>query len=375
MPVPKGAKHGDDHHDGGVATEPHNDPKHGVSKRIKGMEGNGFYNKNSRCQAAASEFGLPVWREAILQFLAHHNNQSFLQARLQTLHIADYGSSQGRNSIPVIKAALETIPEHAVVAVTHLDLPTNDFNSLIQVTADFKEGYAKSDRHDVYISARGRSFYEKSFPDASVHLAWSAIAAHWLSEVPAAPLNHFSVHRATNTERTQWVDQARKDWFNFVKFRSEELISGGHFVQVGITRDADGSTGGEGAFDVLELTLKAALSKEQYGALRSPVYTRSHEEWLEPFLAQPDVWTVKHVSYHTAINPFVAEFETDHDLEKFIESACGIVRAAYFPGLFRNEDAYDIERIYDRFRAHFRSNPFHYGALDWRLIVLDVERR
>jgi len=223
------------------------------------------------------------------------------------------------------------------------------------------------------VSARGGSFYDKVFPDASIHLGWSAFAAHWLSEVPDAPLNHFSAARATNPEKRIWVEHARKDWHNFVRHRAGELVSGGQFVQVGIARDENGITGSEGSFDLMEQTLKPMLSKEQYDALRLPGYNRSKEEWLEPFLAEPDVWNVRYATLVVEENPLWTDYQKDHDLEKFVDAAAGFVRAAFLPGLFR-DTPYDAEAIFNKLKATLRANP-SLGNMNWRLVILHVERR
>lgn len=342
------------------------------SKRIRGMEGDGYYNRNSRPQAAGNELGLDFWRRAVDQVVNTGRHASFIRSQLETINIADYGSSQGRNSVPIVRAALDLIPERTSVVVTHLDLPTNDFNSLIQIAADKTHGYADDSRHDVFVSARGVSFYNKAFPDATVHLGWSAFATHWLSEVPEGPLNHFTVHRATNPERSVWVERAREDWKRFVGYRAQELVSNGHFIQVGIAMDDHGLTGSEGIFDLLEQSLKPVLSAETYARLRLPVYSRTVQEWLEPFQADPETWRIANVATRSAVNPFWAEFERDGDLEKFVESVTGVVRAAYMAGLIR-EEAIDLGDFYERFKAGLRANP-SLGKLDWRLVLLDVER-
>ena len=366
-------------HEKRVALDKH-DPQGGAramannltNKRIRGMEGNGYYNNNSRPQLAGAELAVVVWRNAVEQVLQNSNYTTFLQARLQHLQIADYGSSQGKNSIPIVRAALEIIPENTTIVVTHLDLPTNDFNSLMRVVNDPVEGYTKQKTHQVFVSARGGSFYDRVYPDASVHLAWSAFTTHWISVVPDAPLNHFAIHRATNPERIAWIERARQDWYQFVSHRAQELVSGGHFVQVGIAQDDDGLTGCEGIWLLLEDSLKGALSQAQYERLRLPAYSRTKEEFLAPFEAEPDVWQVHVAEHRTASNPFWIEYQEGHDLEKFVESVTGVVRAAYMAGLIR-EEGYDLKDFYDRFKSGLRKNP-ELGRMDWRLLILDVER-
>ncbi len=95
-----------------------------VNPAIAAMEGHGFYNRNSAMQAAGNATALALWEKAA---------QS-VQLGEETLVIADYGSSQGINSMEPVSAAIRVlrsrVGEDRMVEVIHTDLPSNDFASL-----------------------------------------------------------------------------------------------------------------------------------------------------------------------------------------------------------------------------------------------------
>jgi hypothetical protein len=90
---------------------------------IAAMEGNGFYNRHSSLQAAGIAAVLPLWERVA----------SAVEIVDETLVIADYGSSQGRNSMAPIRIGIEALRAKAgsnrPVEVIHTDLPSNDFAS------------------------------------------------------------------------------------------------------------------------------------------------------------------------------------------------------------------------------------------------------
>ena len=137
------------------------------------MEGGGAYNRSSSVQAAGLAPAVPWFIEA---------------ARLVPLGlpevpliVADYGSSQGRNSLAPLGAAIGVLRERAgadrPISVVHTDLPGNDFSALFQVLAADPDSYLRGDAN-IFPYAIGRSFYESLFPPDSVTLGWSSWAVH-----------------------------------------------------------------------------------------------------------------------------------------------------------------------------------------------------
>ncbi|XP_027167666.1 probable S-adenosylmethionine-dependent methyltransferase At5g38780 [Coffea eugenioides] len=110
------------------------------------------------------------------------------------------------------------------------DLLDNDFNTLFKSLPSPRRYFA---------AAVPGSFYEQLFPKASLHLANSSYALHWLSKVPKEVGDHNSLAwnnsktycSGTNKEVTEpYFAQFRKDLNRFLNARVEELKAGGLLV-------------------------------------------------------------------------------------------------------------------------------------------------
>ena len=191
------------------------------------MESGGSYNLHSAIPAGGAGLALPLLEQAARTIA--------LDSTDQPLVIADYGSSQGKNSLPPLRAAIRTLrgrvgPARPIIVV-HVDQPANDFNTLFEVLHADPERYSLDDPN-VFPSAIGRSFYESVFPKAHVHLGWSSYAAVWLSRNPARIPGHFVPRVATGPVREAFERQAAEDWKAFLSLRAVELKPGGRLVVV-----------------------------------------------------------------------------------------------------------------------------------------------
>jgi SAM dependent carboxyl methyltransferase len=106
-------------------------PSHGV------MEGKGSYNKYAELPAGGASLALPFLQEAVRNLVLDCGDRPVV--------IADYGSSQGKNSLAPMRLAVTTLrprigPSRPIV-VFHIDQPTNDFNSLFEVLATHPDRY------------------------------------------------------------------------------------------------------------------------------------------------------------------------------------------------------------------------------------------
>ena len=140
------------------------------------MEGSGYYNEHSAQQQEAAQVGVELLRAATREVPLPLN---------APLLVADYGASQGRNSLVPLSAAIEALRArpagHGPIAVVHTDLAENDFSSLFELVATDPDSYRQS---DVFTYTVGRSFYDTLFPQSTVTLGWSSTAVLWLSAVP-----------------------------------------------------------------------------------------------------------------------------------------------------------------------------------------------
>jgi SAM dependent carboxyl methyltransferase len=148
------------------------------------MEGGGFYNRNSDVQAAGIALALPFLEKAALSI-------SFGSG--EPLVIADYGSSQGRNSMLPMRLAIKALRARAgwerVVEVVHIDQPSNDFASLFTALRDDPNSYLAG-KTGLFVSAVGRSYFDPILPPGRVHLGWTSWALQWMSRNPVDVPDH-----------------------------------------------------------------------------------------------------------------------------------------------------------------------------------------
>ena len=175
-------------------TEPHLDPP--------AMVGDGFYNLHSRQQAEAAEVTLDVLRRAM----------STLPRDLAATTVADYGASQGANSMRPIGEIISALRSRsqAPLTVVHTDQPSNDWTTLFDTVYDAPFSYLRG-ATDIFPQAVGRTSYDQVLPDASVIAGWSSTAALWLSRrPPVGPCNLELTVVATGTARS--CSSSRPGW-------------------------------------------------------------------------------------------------------------------------------------------------------------------
>ncbi len=186
------------------------------------MEGRGAYNKHGAIQAAGVASALPLLEKAV--------RNMELGSGESPIVIADYGSSQGKNSLAPMRIAIKNLRQRVgpkrPMLVFHIDQRSNDFNSLFEMLARDPESQRPvRGAPKVFPCAIGRSFYEQVVPCDSVHLAWSSYAAVWLSSVPTLIAGHIRAGRGTESERAAFQRQAAEDWKNFVSLKGKRAAA------------------------------------------------------------------------------------------------------------------------------------------------------
>ena len=160
------------------------------------MEGGGSYNRHAQVPAGGANLALPFLEEAVRKVTLDDSDEPII--------IGDYGSSQGKNSLAPMRAAIKALrarlgPDRPIL-VMHIDQAANDFNTLFEVLHSDPQRYSVDDPN-VFPSAIGRSFYESVFPKDYVHLGWSSYAAVWLSRIPTLIPGHFVAIASTGDTR------------------------------------------------------------------------------------------------------------------------------------------------------------------------------
>jgi len=140
-----------------------------------GMIGRGFYNRNSAPQWAAIHYVLPWIDEAV-------RGMDFADPPA-TVGLADFGCSEGGNSIAVMTTLVAACREHTTrpIQAIHSDLPTNDFSELFKrLRREGRSVYGEA----VHSAAVGGSMFDQLLPPRSVHFATTFNAIGFLGARP-----------------------------------------------------------------------------------------------------------------------------------------------------------------------------------------------
>ncbi len=328
-------------------------PSHGV------MEGQGAYNKYAKLPAGGAALALPLLERAASDVALATDNRSVV--------IADYGSSQGKNSLVPMQVAIRIL-RHRLgptrpIFVFHIDQPSNDFNTLFEILAADPDSYALNEPN-LYSAAIGRSFYENVLPPGSVHLGWSSYAAVWLSRSPTSIPDHFISLRSTDAVRAEFARQGAQDWAAFLALRATELSNGGRLVVVLPGLADDGRSGFENIMDqanaVLgEMVRDGAITAEERARMALRAYPRRKSSLLAPFAHDGHFEDLAVEEFETSVLPDAAwnDFEQDGNKEALTAKHALFFRSVFMPSLasaltsVRAGDAAALQNFGDRLEA------------------------
>jgi hypothetical protein len=294
---------------------------------LTAMEGDGFYNRHSSLQAAGIASVLPLWQKMA----------ESVEIDDGPLVIADYGSSQGRNSMAPMRAAIKALRAKAgpdrPVEVIHTDLPSNDFASLFRALHEDPNSYMTGIT-DVFPSAIGRSYFEPIVAPNRVHLGWNTWTMQWMSRMPVdVPDQMFAWMSASDEVRAAVKLQQAIDWRRFLEARSSEMRRGARLLSAFPGRTAEG-TGwewlcGELWAAVLEMTRAGLLSNEEQRHINLPVNPRTLEEINTPF-AETGLFgglEIEHVEIIKVADPCWNDFQDTGDAKQLAKRHADTTRA------------------------------------------------
>jgi hypothetical protein len=347
------------------------------------MRGKGFYNENSRVQQTASAVALPLLVEAA--------DTAPLPAGRGSFVVADYGSSQGRNSLLPMRTVVERIRRRDAsvpIEVVHNDLPDNDFSALFRTVATSDQSYLAG-ATGTFTYAVGRSFFERLFPDDHVRVGWSAIAAHWLSRtVPSAP-NHIWCPRNLGRPSEVAAERAALDWQQFLENRAHEMVVGARLVVVVAQADDLGERGGDGYLNLLNRVLRGMVDDGAVGAaevarLSIATYFRTADELRAPFergVLGKHLF-VDHFLEAPMADPLWSTYEADGDADAFGRGYTGWLRAFSEPALVRALDAARgseeqrrlVDEVYDHVLQEATASP-ESARCQWQMAALSIGKR
>jgi gibberellin A4 carboxyl methyltransferase len=301
-----------------------------------GMTGGGFYNANSAPQWKAIEAVLPWLDEAV-------NDLPFSGDGPVTL--ADFGCSEGRNSIAVMSRALQSLLPltDRPVQTIHSDLPTNDFSKLFLNLRPEGHPVYQSDR--VYSSAVGGSMFDQLLPPASVHLVTTFNAIGFLSSRPIEKLPGFILPNGPSAlsnngyvskdDQRTFSELAKDDVARFLKARAKELVPGGKLlVQVfGSTNTARTC---DGIYDllndaVLGFVESGEIARQTYESYYQPVYMRHLNELTaavtDEAYGASQLFSLDHSKAYEIAVPFNQQYRDDGNISRYTADYVNFFRA------------------------------------------------
>ena len=298
------------------------------------MQGHGYYNAHSELQASNARAADGILERAL---------SSLTIPREGPITLADFGSSQGRNSMTHMGRALAgleaRVPEGRDFLVIHTDQPRNDFASLFTLLEEDAASYRRG-RPNVFSLAVGRSFYGPLLPAKSLTFGWSSIALHWMSHLAAPVPDHIWPTRGTAAVQAATSAVSAADWAAFLTHRARELQSGAQLIVVAGGMTDDGGCGMEPLMDVGNGVLQAmvvegALPADLYRDMTIPVRQRGRAEWEAPFRAGllPNLRLEECLIIPTA-NPILDRWRAGGDVHAFARAQTSFFVAAFGPCLF-----------------------------------------
>ena len=195
-----------------------------------------------------------------------------------SLVIADFGSAYGQNSICAMRSiikylkASEKIKDEQQVLVVHNDLPTNNWQSLL-------ESLKNDQSYKALIS--GRSFYEQCLPSNYLAIGYSSNSLHWLSRKPSNILNHCFSTDGNEKEKELFRQQSRQDLANFLQHRSNELLIGGILILSIPSTDMKTQTVYHVYGDFIYRWAQFFLTESELFEFTIPVYFRTFDECVD----------------------------------------------------------------------------------------------
>jgi hypothetical protein len=317
---------------------------HQPSSASSAMEGNGSYNKHAKQPAEGAALALPHLERVV--------ESMTLNCADRPIVIADYGSSQGKNSLTPMRLAVDALrrrlSQDRPILIYHVDRPSNDFNSLFELLDTDPHRYGRNDPN-VFPCAIGRSFYGNVLPSNYVDVGWSSYAAMWASRIPTSIPDHFSVFASTGAVRAEFDRQGAQDWEAFLSLRAAELRPGGHLIVVMPGVYKNGVHGFEGIMDhanevLVEMVAEGVITADERARMVLGVWPRSKRELLAPFSRDGQFHNliVEHSETSLLLDPWWGDYERHGDNEALATSHALFFRTIFVPTL-----ASALDRVHD----------------------------
>ncbi|KAK6499625.1 hypothetical protein TWF481_009990 [Arthrobotrys musiformis] len=230
--------------------------------------------------------------------------------------IADYGCSQGNNSLTMMQHVLKRMAPSSIASLIFEDLPSNEFSSLIKLLPGVT---AANPDLKIYPSLVPRSFYEPITTPGTVDIGFSSCTVHWLKRMTMPKPPNETVIEYYDKRGSRDSPAAREDFREFLTLRGEEIKSGGYLVMgiLGSFTKEELSTGYQDSTSLrMRAIFRAAevLANEGKIPLKAmekiniPFYCRSEEEFRSGVEELKGTWVVETCERRMTVHPYYFNF-------------------------------------------------------------------
>ena len=284
------------------------------------------YNRDSRTQQEDAAHFLDTLLECI---------DATVTPDAQQYSIIDYGCSLGANSVLAMNRLIRHVHEHKSIgsfSAYHNDLPSNDFNALLNNLSHSPQDYRNVPGCQVFVELVPSSFFQQVLPVRRVDLGLSMAAVHWLNRIPQSDYRDaVFLSDANQQARAALLDQAAEDLQLFVECRSKEIRPGGLLFIMGLASNVDSEGHREVSTAQLFVVVKKVLTRLVADGLLSqealddfvfPVVPRTEEEFLKPFRngASSGDWHCLHSSIEEGIAADYVAFQEHRDVKRYADN-------------------------------------------------------
>ncbi|KAK8957755.1 Salicylate O-methyltransferase [Platanthera zijinensis] len=351
-----------------------------------GGYGETSYANNSKIQEKAIFETKPLVEKAIKEICNTLLLEKFVAA--------DLGCSSGPNALLVLSTITNLIDEVYKRLNQHKpeiqfflnDLPSNDFNNIFRLLTLYRER-AKQEKGNTfvssYIAGLPGSFYGRLFPLKTVHFFHSSYSLMWLSQVPeglkgetSAQLNKGNIYineESSSIVSHLYFEQFKRDFSLFLKYRSNELISGGRMILSFLGRPITpiyigGLTHLWGLFSeaLKAMVFEGLVEEAKLNSFNLPVYTPSMEEVKSIIEMEGSFHLIHAQTFESNWDPFdesIDDFIVDKNLSG--ENVAKYMRAVVEPLLASHFGSDIMKDVFSRFanniaRHMSKGKPKHF---------------
>ncbi|WCJ33646.1 S-adenosyl-L-methionine-dependent methyltransferases superfamily protein [Euphorbia peplus] len=330
-------------------------------KVIGGLGTNSYFN-NSTYQKLAINVVKGTIDDEIMKKL---DVESFVSLpNSNTIRVADLGCAVGPNTFNYMQDTINAIkhkyhtqcpnsnsmPEFQVL---FNDQTSNDFNTLFAMLPP---------ERDYFAAAVPGSFYDRLFPECSVHVAHCHYALYWLSEEPeelkdrSSPAwNRGRIHYTSAPEAVvkAYANQWAKGFNDFLNARAKEIMAGGMLIIImpSIPDEMPHSEVSNGilfnflAATLLDMAQEGMIKKEEVDAFNLPIYSAPPGE-VGPLIEKNGYFNIESIGL-TNPSPWLKD-DVHVDLPLFLRHT----RAAWDSMFFKHFSTEIVTEIFERLRLH-----------------------